>query len=142
MTVTNRLTGKDLYVGFIGSGGTANLSGDQRAFEVTAEQETADVTAGADGARAVKPTVQNFGASLEVLFTGTAGSAAMAIATLGAEGTLTYGPQGSASGKPKGAFPAIITKRDITMNFDDAVVVKFEFAGQGDETSDPTTATW
>jgi hypothetical protein len=133
MAVANRMTGKDLYIEWVYSGGTVNLTGDARSFEVTREQEVADVTAGADGARSSKATVKNFGASAEILYTGTAGSATFGVLDLGSEGTLRYYPQGTATGKPKGAFPAIVTNVGLALPYDDAAVLTVEWMGQGDE---------
>lgn len=133
MAVAYRMTGKDLYIEWVYNGGTANITGDARTFEVTREQEVADITAGADGARSSKATVKNFGASAEILYTGTAGSAVFNVMDLGSEGTVRYYPQGTATGKPKGAFPAIVTKMDLALPYDDAAVLTVEWLGQGDE---------
>lgn len=137
MAVANRFTGADLYVEWVHSGGTVNLTGDQRTLSVTRNMETADVTAGADGARAYKATIKNFSASLDVMYTGTAGSATFGVLTLGAEGTLRYYPSGTASGNSKGAFPALVTNTSIEIPYDDAVTLALEFQGQGDEIWNP-----
>lgn len=137
MSTATRYTGKDLYVEFAGT----SLTGDQRAFSVTMEQETADVTAGADGARVFKATVKNYGASLELLAT-TDGTATLAVIQPGDEGTLVWGPHGTTAGKEKWGFPAIVTNMSPTINFDDAVVYQIEFQAQGDLTYDGTTIVW
>lgn len=133
MAITDRMTGPDLVVQFIHSGGTATLSGDQKTFSYSREQETADATAGADGARVNIATVKKFSATLETHYIGTAGSATWGSAALGVSGTLLFGPQGTAAGKPKGGFPAIITKQDIDAPFDDVIKLSVEFMGRGAE---------
>ena len=140
MAVANRMTGAGLYLEWVYNGGTVSITGDLRTFSYGAEQEVADITAGADGARSSKATVKNFSAESEILFTGTAGSAVFAVMPLGAEGTVRFYPQGTATGKPKGAFPAIVTKLDIDMPYDDAVVISVEWMGQGAEVWDVKTA--
>ena len=133
MAVATRYTGKDLYVAFGGTG----LTSDQRSFTVTREQETADITAGADGFRAFKATIKNFTASLEILADSSAtGTAMLGAIQEGTEGTLEWGPLGTASGKPKNEVPVIVTSVSITLNFDDAVVYSIDFQGQGAFTTD------
>lgn len=137
MAVANRMTGPNLYVEFVHSGGTVNLTGDQRSLSTTREQELVDATAGADGARVNKATLKNFAASLEMMYIGTAGSATHGALTLGLEGTLRYYPKGTASGNPKGAFPAIVQSSSLEIPYDDMVTFTMEFAGQGAEVWNP-----
>lgn len=128
MPVATRYTGADLFVSF---GGT-NLTTDQRAFSVTREQETADTTAGADGARSYKGTVKNYTATLEVVADSSAtGTALLAAIAEGTEGTLIWGPRGTTAGYPKNSILAIVTSVGVSMNFDDAVIYSIEFQGQG-----------
>lgn len=142
MAVADRMTGANLYVALIHSGGTANLSGDARTLEITREQETADITAGADGARSYKGTLKNYSFSLEALYIGTAGTASYGSADIGKEGTLRVGPNGTAAGSPKGEWPVIVTQNSLSIPFDDAVMASIEFQGQGAEISNPFTATF
>ena len=142
MAEANRLTGKDLIVLWVDAGGTVDLSGDFRALNLNREQETTDITAGGDSARSYRGTVKKFGAKLETLFIGTAGSAAYTAVALGAEGTLLYGPQGTAVGQPKGGFPAIVSKQNIDLPYDEVVTMTVEFQGQGGEVANPNTDVW
>lgn len=137
MAIANRMSGADLVVQFIHSGGTATLSGDQRVLSVEREQETADATAGSDGARVSIATVKKFSASLETHFIGTAGSAVWSAVLLGTTGTLIYGPQGTATGKPKGSIPMIVKTQTVEFPFDDVAKLTVEFEGQGAEISNP-----
>jgi hypothetical protein len=142
MAVADRMTGASQYIGFIHSGGTVNLSGDSRTFDVTREQEIADASAGSDGARSSKATLKNYSASLEALYIGTAGSASFGSVDIGTEGTLLWGPQGTAAGKPKGSWPMIVTQMSISSPFDDIVMLNIEWVGQGAEVSNPIRQTW
>lgn len=137
MAAADRFSGSDLKVYFKNSSGTADLSGDFRSLSVTRTQNTWDATAAADGAEVNKPTFKAFSATLDVFATGTAGTAAFNIATLGAEGTLEYAPQGTATGKPKGSFPAIITEQPFSTGYDEGSMTTISFVGQGDEIDNP-----
>lgn len=138
MAVADRMTGPDLVVHFITSGGgTINLTGDQRTLSVTREQEVADATAGADGWRVSIGTLKNASASLEALYIGAAGTATWGSVDIGAEGTLRYYPKGTATGSPKGAFPVITTNASLEIPYDDMVMLNIEFASQGAEIWNP-----
>ncbi len=142
MAAAQRITGANAVILFVHSGGTANLTGDQRSLTILREQELADATAGSDAARVVIPTVKKFSARLETHFIGTAGSALYGAVALGAAGTVLYGPAGSAVGKPKGGFPAVVRAQHLAMPFDDVVRLSIEFEGQGAEVFNPLTAVW
>lgn len=143
MSFAQRVTGKNVVVQWIHSGGTATLSGDHTAFEVTLEQETADLTAGEDTVRGYKPTLKNMNMSLEVMYTGTAGTASMASVAEGTEGTLIWAPVGTAAGRPKWGVAAVVTNHSMTFPFDDAAKVSIEWLPQGgDLTFDGREDTW
>ena len=138
------MTGRDLKVHFIHSGGTADLSGDFRNFEVTREQKAVDLTAANDAATYEKPTTKMFSAKLDALYIGTAGTAVtnQGGVDLGTEGTLIYSPQGTATGKPKGSFPCYVKKADVGFAYDGTAEVKFEFGPQGNETANVLDTVW
>lgn len=142
MAAADRYNGADMLVFFKTATGTADLSGDFRSLSVTRTQNTWDATAAADGAEVNKPTYKAFSATLDVFATGTAGTAAFNVATLGAEGTLEYAPQGTAVGKPKGSFPAIITEQPFSTGFNEGSMTTISFAGQGDEVDNPFVDTY
>ena len=142
MAAANRITGADLVVLFVDGSGTVDLTGDQRNFTPNREQATADVTAGGDSWRVSKATIKNFSATLEVLMTGTAGTATMSRIDVGDEGTLLWGELGTATGKPKWGYPVIVSNASQSIPFDDAAVWTVEFQGQGDEVFNGNTSTW
>jgi hypothetical protein len=124
-----KLTGKNLFVSF---GGTT-LSSSQRSFDTTFEQEQADVTAGADDFRNFSNTVKMVEAETEIVVQehASGGSALFAALTLGGQGTLLWGPEGTATGKPKFGFYATLTERSQQLAYDDAYILtcKFTMAG-------------
>lgn len=140
MSAADRITGSNVVGRWIHSGGTAVITGDANKLNVTRQQNVVNATAYGDGAEVNKPTYKVFGATLEGYFIGTAGSATLGSVALGGEGTLVYGVAGTATGKPKGSFPAIVTKADIDAPYDNMVTFKFEFKGQGNEIDNPFTA--
>lgn len=142
MAVSDRMTGAGQYIAFVVNGGTVVISGDSRNLDIEREQELADVSAGADGARSSKATLKNYSASMEAVFIGTAGSATMGSADIGVEGILLWGPKGTAAGQPKGAWPMIVNKASLTAPFDDVIMLNIEFTGQGAEISNPNKDTW
>lgn len=142
MAVVDRMSGSALKILFVHSGGTADLSGDFRKLAVTREQEVADSTAAADGARSVVTTVKKFMANMEAMFIGTAGSAIWGSAALGVSGTLLYAPKGTSANNPKGGFPAVITKQDPDFPFDDVCKLIVEFTGDGAELFNPLVDVW
>lgn len=124
-----KLSGKNLYVSF----GGVVLSGEQRSFDVTLSQETADATAGADDYRNFVNTVKSIEASMELVMKqhSTGGSAIKVALAAGAEGTLLWGPEGTAAGLPKYGFVARISEASETIPFDDVWVKNITFQNAG-----------
>lgn len=115
-----KLTGKSLYMAF----GSTVLSAAQRSLSITEEQETADVTAGADDYRNFANTVKMIEAEAELLYQdGTAGSAILAALPLGTEGTFVWGPEGNATGRPRKGFLARVVNISQDIPFDDAITI-------------------
>lgn len=137
MAATDRLTGKNLYVALIRQNGTVvgttNLSGSQRSLSVEKEQEMVDATAGSDEYRVMIPTVKSIGASLSVVAESySAGSAIFAAVEPGtAVGTLIWGPEGTATGKPKYGMVVRVQTSNQEIPFDDVYTVEVEFANAG-----------
>lgn len=124
-----KLTGKQLYLEY----GGVNISGTQRTFSYTHEQEQADLTAGQDEYRNFGNTVKMIEAEAEVLVREHAdgGSALFAGLALGGQGTLIWGPEGTATGKPKFGFLANLVDTSAELPFDDAYVLTLKFAMAG-----------
>lgn len=108
-------------------------------FEPSEEVELADQTAGADTNKTYLTTLKDGEASLEVLDVagGTAATALWNLCVLGAEGTLQWGPEGTASNKPKHWANAIVKSREKSMPYEDVVkaTITFQFSGAVTDTT-------
>lgn len=136
-----KLTGKNLYLQF----GSTNLSGEQRTFDVTEQQETADTTAGADDYRNFANTVKMIEATAEIIMKNHAGggSAVLAALALGTEGTLVWGAEGTATGKPKKGFLARLVDASQAIPFDNVYLLKLKFQMAGTALAfDGVTSLW
>ncbi|MBN1964051.1 MAG: hypothetical protein JW910_05360 [Anaerolineae bacterium] len=143
MTATSRYTGKNLHVVFRTSAGVEyTLHGDQTRLEVTEEVQSADMTAGSDTGVYEKPTLQVMGATLTVKHTGASGTAVWVGVDIGDEGTLIYGPAGTAAGAPKGGFPCYVRSRSLDVPYNEAVVRTATFGPQGARLYDVETDVW
>lgn len=123
-----KISGKNLYVAF----GSTVLSSTQRSFDVTEVLEQADSTAGADDYRNFVNTVKSIEATMEIVMSdGTAGSALRTAIYPGAQGTLVWGVEGSATGRPRKGFYATVVDASESIPFDDVVVMKAKFTMAG-----------
>ena len=120
-------TGKNLYLKF----GSTVLSSDFRNFSAAETMDVVDASAGSDAARTYLTTLEDGTASLE-LVDQTGGSVLWAAVKKGTGGTLEWGPEGTAGGKPKHTCYAIVTNRERSMPYADVVVlsVSFQFSGE------------
>ena len=142
MSFANRLTGKNLWVGWIDGSGTATLTGDQTAFSPDIDQQTIDMSAGSDAMRAYRGSLKDFSATLELFNAGSAGTAMLRRVKEGSEGTLLWAPEGTAAGKAKWGIPAIVAKVGLKYPFDDAAKISIEFKPQGDLLYDGRSDVW
>lgn len=142
MTFSQRITGKNSKVFWIDSSGTADLSGDRRTLEISDSFDTVDASAGTDTARGMLPTLRVLGATLTALNIGTAGTAVYNRIAAGSAGTLMWGEIGTASGAPKGAFPAVVKSFTKSLPYDGMSEINVTFEPQGDYSSNPNSATW
>jgi len=123
-----KISGKNLYVAF----GSTVLSSTQRSFDVTEVLEQADSTAGADEYRNFVNTVKSIEATMEIVMSdGTAGSALRAAIYNGAQGTLVWGAEGNATGRPRKGFYATVVDASESYPYDDVVVMKTKFTMAG-----------
>ena len=99
-------TGKNLYLTF----GSTQLDADYRSFTPTYQTGLEDASAGSDNGITRLATLLDGNASLTMrsIVGGTATWSALAPQS---EGTLTWAPEGTASGKPKFTVNAIVESR-------------------------------
>jgi hypothetical protein len=141
MAVANRIVGANLQIVWQTGGTVVRLDGDQTTFDVTWGNQSADVTAAVDGGVEEKPTLQEISYSLSSFYDSSQGTAWLNV-TPGTEGTLLFGPQGTASTNPKGGSRAFVSAKSPSIPFNDGVVQSVEFRGQGTMLFDIDTDTW
>jgi len=135
MPTTGRYAGKDVHVTF---GGTV-VSGDFTSFGRSEEDDQIDVTAGAETSHYMLSLGRISGESpLEVFYDGSTITVWNALFP-GNAGTLIVAPLGTAAGKPKWTWSrALLSKREVTLPFNDSIKVTAAFA----YSSLCTEATW
>ena len=132
MSIANRYTGKDVYATFVCPAGTITLTGDQRSLSVSREIDLVDVTAGSEADKSYIATIKDGTAEMEFMDQGSVLAAGLEAAMPeGTSGTLLYAPQGTASGKPKRGFGAIVKSLSVEYPYSDAVTYKVSFQKSG-----------
>ena len=117
-------TGSALYITF---GGTT-AHADYRSLEISSEIGLEDGSAGADVGRTYKKTLKDGTASLTLRsISGTAGTAMWVNWVEGAEGTLVWYPEGTATNGIKGSVYAFINSRNTPDTYDQVSEWNFEF---------------
>lgn len=126
MAQTDRYTGSALVVSFPTT--ATLLETDYRSLEVTENVEAKDATAGSDAARFYKPGKKDASISLSLVDRGgTAGTALWAALVPGTNGTLTWGEEGTATGKPKHTVVCFVQQRKKSEPYDDIVEITIDF---------------
>ena len=118
-----RYSGKNLFFSFVHSSGTIVLSTDYRTLEISEAAKEIDTTAGADAYASMLAGAIDSTWSAEYLEQ-TAGTANYGTLTPGLSGTLTWAPEGTASGKPKYTAAAILLSRGPSYAYGDTVTIK------------------
>lgn len=127
MTTASRAYGIDLYVSFAGQ----SIVADYREFTVERTIDTVDKTAGNETSKSYIPTLKDGTASLTYCYAGSAGTAISNLFKVGTEGTLLWGPEGTATGKPKGGNYGIVTSHSKPQVHADLIMrtVTWQFSG-------------
>lgn len=135
MSNTDRYTGHDLVIKWVYSGGTVDLSSEQRSLSSSEEVGDADATAGNDDYSVHLPTFADSSCDVELLdLKGSAGTARWAALRPRTEGTLYWYPSGTAINNTYHYVPAYIQKRDREVPYDDVVPISVTFQFQGEPT--------
>jgi len=125
------ITGTNLYLVF----GSKVLDTDYRSFSDSEEMNLVDQSAGSDTARTYLTTLKDGTASATIVVqsgdTGTWGALVP-----GTEGTLEWGPEGTAATKPRHYVNAIVSTRERSMEYADLVVADIEWQFSGAVTDD------
>lgn len=119
-------TGTALYLLFDGN----VLDTDYRSFSESEEIGTVDQSAGADAERTYLTELKDGTASATIVVQAD-DTTTWGYLVPGTEGTLEWGTEGTASGKPRSYVNAIVTSREKSMEYADLVVgdVEWQFSG-------------
>ena len=128
-------TGTNVYAIF----GTTVLSTNYRSFQTTDEMGLVDQSAGADTGSTYLTTLHD-GSSQWTVKHKAADTAFWAALSPGSEGTLEWGEEGTAAGKPKHSVYAIIQRRQQSASYNDLIVVDLQF--QHSDTSGVSDGTY
>lgn len=142
MAQSDRKVGKNAYVQFISSQGTAVLTPDFTKFSWKSKTNTVEQTAGADAGAYYAGTYRDIELKITMFWNSASGTAFYARFQDGDTGTITFGPNGSATGNPKGALAVIVETASWDVPFDDSIMIDIEFKPQGDWISDPMVTNW
>jgi hypothetical protein len=126
--------GKSLYVEFIHSAGTLVINTNYRSFKDNLELDMIDVSAGADVSKSYIAGLDDATFEVEYLDNnadGTVATVARRAMAVGNYGTLTWGVQGTAAGKPKRSCAAYVTAFDDSIEYDKEKMNKVSFQRDG-----------
>ena len=99
-------SGSALYFTWIYPSGTINFSGDYRTLTDNVEGNIIDASAGSDPYTVPIAGIQNGKVTLTYVDQA-GGTTNMYACDFGTQGTIIYGPEGTATGKPKRTIPAM-----------------------------------
>jgi hypothetical protein len=136
-----RLVGRDFYATFKG---ISMVAIPFRTFDDGLEEEMAEGSGGSDAIRNYVKTLDKIEPSFEWVYdNGTAGTALAAVLEPGQEGTLLWGPRGSAAGLPKWGVTCRVVKATPDITYDDVQIDKVKFVvTSGSYVFDGRTAVW
>jgi hypothetical protein len=132
----NEFAGSAMYLAWVWSGGTVQLETKFRNFSWKPTLEWIDASGGSDAFEVMLPGI---GRGSDIPYTrvmpeGTAGTALLGAVATRNEGTLIYGPAGTATGNPKFEIPAVSGGPAIDQPYDDVVILTVNFRQNADET--------
>jgi len=139
MTQAERLKNKDYYFEFRG----VAMHGDYTKFDWSGQAKAVDLTANGDAAEFEEPGTKRYDPSFEAFYRGAAGTAITAELREGLKGTVTWGPEGTAAGKPKGQLAVFVKQFDHKSGSrDQGQTISVTFGPQGDLIKDPRVDVW
>jgi hypothetical protein len=115
-----RVIGKNAYIIF----NSVVLSTDFRTFKEGNTADMIDKSAGADARHTYIAALADGGYDMDMLIDGTGPFVAC---LPGTEGTLIFGVEGTASGKPKTTVVAVASKRERSFAYNDLYVMSVSF---------------
>lgn len=122
--------GENMYISWASNAGTVTLQGDYKTFSYTPSIDLLDQSAGADTNKTYVNGLKDGQGAIMVNMQ-TAGTAVTNALVEGASGTLTVGPEGTASGKQKIVYPAISQGASYNWPYENLVEVSCNFQQNG-----------
>ena len=122
--------GKDLFLSFAGSAGTVTISGDFTQVTYTPSIALLDQSAGADTDRTYVTSLKDRTIAWAAKHQAS-GTVLVNALVEGTSGTLTWGEEGTASGKPKHTCPVISMGCPMNIPYDNLVEISGTFQGNG-----------
>lgn len=126
-------TGSGMWLQWVTAGGTVNLESDERTVNLNPSVDFADSTAGADARKTRIPTLKDTMLSYAGLAQ-KGGTAKEDLLTEGQEGTIFFGPEGTATGKRKFIIGAFSGGYKMNFKYADVTEETVEFTGNGNFT--------
>jgi hypothetical protein len=126
-------TGANMYLAWVYSGGTVTLQADERTVNFNATMDFAETTAGSDPRKTRLATIGD----VQLSFAGvaqTGGTALEDALAPGTQGTVYFGPEGTAAGKRKHIIGAFSNGAKYAMKYADVTEITCDFMGDGNYT--------
>ena len=124
------LTGQNSYAEWIYSGGTVILTPDFRTMALTPSGDMYDQSAGADTDKTYITGIKDGQFSFAGLYQ-SGGTVLYTALAWGTEGTIVYGREGTATGKPKETFPAISQGAVVNVQYNNLIEISCNFQKNG-----------
>lgn len=135
-----KMTGKDLYVAFNG----ATLAGVgkvvSRSFDPQYQIDTVDSSAGDQTSKTYLTALKDGTATMSLVYEGSQNY--MGSLVVGTYGSLVWGAEGTATGKPKGAVMAYVTSANKAIPYNDIVTLEVSWQFSGNLINDDMTSVW
>ena len=125
------ITGQNAAISWVYSGGTIALDTDYRSFQPNDSIDSYDQSAGKD---AYKTFVlgQKDGSYSYTGILQSGGTVVVNALAVGTSGTLIYGEEGTAVGKPKRSVPAYVSSFSKNVQYNALIEISVTFQGNGD----------
>lgn len=127
--------------GFVSFKGT-EISADYRSFEVELTVDMVESSAGNAASKSYIAALKDGTAKMTYAYAGTAGTAYSALLGVGEQGTLLWGAEGTATGKPKGGALAIVTSHSKPMSYNELITRSVTWQFTGDLLADDDVDVW
>lgn len=136
------MTGRNLYLQFAG----VNIAGvgleRYRNFNPQLQVDLVDDSAGTQLSKTYIDALADGTSSLTLIYRGSVDASVLAVLKERQYGTLLWGPEGTATGKPKGGVMAYVQSRNQPVPYNELATLEVTFQHSGTLHFDPATSTW